>query len=137
MSSPTSLYRLFRRDPGEASSVRAVVIALVLFAVGLTAIGVIRVQRQQEVLRLGFQLSKQSEHVRKLRETRRQLELELGTLSSPERIARLAGQLGMAPVAPDRIRLVGPKRVDPTAPPVGAAAVRGPVANAAPKLAAR
>lgn len=111
MSAPASLYRIFRRDPGEATSVRAVVIALVLLAIGLTVIGIIRVQREHEVLRLGFQLSKQSEHVRKLRETRRQLELELGTLSSPERIARLAGQLGMAPVAPDRIRVVGRKKL--------------------------
>lgn len=111
MSSRVSLYRIFRRDPGEAASVRAVVVALVLLALALTVVGIIRVKREHEVLRLGFRLSKQSEHVRRLRETNRQFELELGTLTSPERIARLAGQLGMAPVAPDRIRIVGRREV--------------------------
>jgi cell division protein FtsL len=42
-----------------------------------------------------------------LREERRQLELEHATLSSPERIRRLATRLGMTPVAPDRIRVIG------------------------------
>src|SRR5688572_29932046 len=107
MPSPLSMYRMFRRD-GEAASVRSVIVALVLVASALTAIGAIRVTRQHEVLRLGFELSKKSEHVRKLRETRRQLELEHATLSSPDRIRKLATQLGMAPVAPDRIRTIGP-----------------------------
>lgn len=100
------LYRIFHREPGAAASVRAVVVALVLLAVMITSIGVIRVSREHEVLRLGFALAKKSEHVRELRETERQLELELGTLSSPERIGRLATQLGMQPVAPDRIRVI-------------------------------
>lgn len=100
-----ALYRLFRR-PSEAPSVRPVVIALVIFACCLAAAGVIRVKRQHEVLRLGYELSKKSEEVRRLRETRRQLELEHATLSSPDRIRRLATQLGMTPVAPDRIRVV-------------------------------
>ncbi|MDQ3368934.1 MAG: cell division protein FtsL [Myxococcota bacterium] len=111
MSSPVSVYRIFRRGHGEAASVRPVVIALVILALALTAAGVIRVKRQHEVLRLGYQLSKSSEHVRKLRETRRQLELEHATLSSPDRIRRLAGQLGMTTVAPDKIRVVGRKKV--------------------------
>ena len=104
------VYRLFRHR-GEAPSVRPVVIALVIFACCLVAAGVIRVKRQHEVLRLGYQLSKKSEEVRRLRETRRQLELELATLSSPERIRRLAGQLGMTTVAPDRIRVIGRPQV--------------------------
>jgi len=102
-----SVYRIFRRGDGAAPSVRPVVIALVIAACALVAAGVIRVQRQHEVLRLGYQLSKKSEHVRKLRETHRQLELEHATLSSPDRIRRLAIQLGMTTVAPDRIRVVG------------------------------
>lgn len=101
------LYRIFHREPGAAASVRAVVVALVLLAVCITSIGVIRVSREHEVLRLGFQLAKKSEHVRHLREQERQLQLELGTLSSPERIGRLAAQLGMAAVAPDHIRIAG------------------------------
>lgn len=107
MLSPVSVYRIFRRGEGEAPSVRSVVIALVLVAALLTAIGVIRTARQHEVLRLGFQLARKAEQVHGLREARRQLELERATLSAPDRIRRLAAQLGMAPVAPDKIRVIG------------------------------
>ena len=108
MALPASMYRIFRRPDGEAPSVRIVIIAMVLVAVMITAIGVIRVTRQHEVLRLGLQLSKQSEDVRRLRETKRQLELELATLIAPDRIRRLATQLGMTTVAPDKIRVIAP-----------------------------
>jgi cell division protein FtsL len=100
------VYRIFRRGEGEAASVRPVVIALIVVAVLVAAAGVIRVARRHEVLRLGFELSSKSEQVRKLRETRRQLELEHATLSAPDRIRRLATQLGMTTVAPDSIRVV-------------------------------
>lgn len=110
-STARAIYRIFRQASGPAASVRSVVIALVIAAAALTAIAVIRVTRQHEVLRLGYQLSRTSEQVRQLRETRRQLELELATLSAPDRIRRLATQLGMAPVAPDRIRVVRPRKV--------------------------
>ncbi|MBA3465201.1 MAG: cell division protein FtsL [Deltaproteobacteria bacterium] len=109
MALPASMYRIFRRPDGEAPSVRIVIIAMVLVALMLTAIGVIRVTRQHEVLRLGLSLSKKSEDVRRLRETRRQLELELATLTAPDRIRRLATQLGMTSVPPDKIRVIAPR----------------------------
>ena len=109
MRTPASLYRMFRRADAEAPSVRFVVVVLVIAALMITAIGVIRVTRQHEVLRLGLALSKKSEHVRKLREARRQLELEYATLSAPDRIRTLALKLGMAPVAPDKIRIADPR----------------------------
>jgi cell division protein FtsL len=111
MMSPASVYRIFRRPDGEAASVRVVVITLIVLAILVTGSGVIRVTRQHEVLRLGLQLSKKSEHVRKLREARRQLELEHATLTAPDRIRRLATRLGMTSVAPDRIRIVEPHKV--------------------------
>ncbi len=107
MRAPASVYRIFKRPDGEAPSVRFVVVVMVVLALLLTGIGVVRVTRQHEVLRLGLKLSKASEDVRKLREARRQLELELATLSAPDRIRRLALALGMEPVAPDRIRVIG------------------------------
>src|SRR5215813_12059175 len=113
MMSPAAVYRIFQRADGEAPSVRAVVIALVIAAALLTAVGVIRVARQHEVLRLGFELSRRSEQVSRLHETRRRLELELATLTAPDRIRRLATQLGMAPVSPDRIRVVEPSPAPP------------------------
>jgi cell division protein FtsL len=106
MTSPASLYRIFKRAGGEAHSVRSIVIAMVVIAVGLTTVGVISVQRQHQVLRLGFELSRESSHVLELREAKRRLELERATLTAPDRIRRLATQLGMAPVAPDHVRIV-------------------------------
>jgi cell division protein FtsL len=106
MMSPAAVYRIFKRADGTAPSVRTVVIALVVAAALATAIAVIRVGRQHEVLRLGFQLSRASERVGRLHETHRELELELATLAAPDRIRRLATQLGMTPVSPDRIRTV-------------------------------
>lgn len=115
MMSPRVLYRIFQRADGEAPSVRAVVIAMVVTAALVTAAGVIRVARQHEVLRLGFELSRRSEQVGRLQEDRRRLELELATLSAPDRIRRLATQLGMTPVSPDRIRVIEARRAPPPA----------------------
>ena len=106
MMSPAAVYRIFQRADGEAPSVRAVVIALVVAAALLTTAGVIRVARQHEVLRLGFELSRRQEQAGRLQEARRRLELELATLAAPDRIRRLATQLGMTPVSPDRIRVI-------------------------------
>lgn len=100
------VYRIFKRADGTAPSVRTVVIALVIAAALLTAIGVIRVGHQHEVLLLGYKLSRTSEQLGKLHEARRSLELELATLAAPDRIRRLATQLGMTPVSPDRIRTI-------------------------------
>ena len=108
MMSPGAMYRMFQRADGAAPSVRTVMIALVTAAALLTAVGVIRVERQHEVLRLGFALSRTSEALGRLHEARRALELELATLTAPDRIRRLATQLGMTPVPPDRIRVVSP-----------------------------
>src|SRR5215475_3856653 len=108
MMSPGAVYRIFQRADGEAPSVRAMVIALVVAAALLTTAGVIRVARQHEVLRLGFELSRRQEQVGRLQEARRRLELELATLAAPDRIRRLAAQLGMTPVSPDRIRVIRP-----------------------------
>jgi len=108
MISPAAVYRIFQRADGEAPSVRAMAIAMVIAAVLVTTAGVIRVARQHEVLRLGFELSRRSEQLGRLQEDRRRLELELATLGAPDRIRRLAIQLGMAPVSPDRIRVIQP-----------------------------
>jgi cell division protein FtsL len=111
MTSPdASVYRIFRRADGAAASVRSIVIALVLIACALCALGLLRVAREHEVLQLGYQLSHDASHVLELRETRRRLEVELATLTGPERIRRLASQLGMVPVAPDRIRVIDAPR---------------------------
>jgi len=106
MMLPGDVYRIFQREDGAAPSVSALVIALVSTAALITAIGVVRVTRQHEVLRLGFELSRTSDLTSRLHETERQLELELATLAAPDRIRKLALQLGMTPVSPDRIRVL-------------------------------
>ena len=106
MTSSASLYRIFKRGDSGAASMRPVIIAMVLLACALTTVGVIRVTRQHEILQLGYQLSKHSDQVKQLEEVRRRLELERATLTAPDRIRRLATELGMTPVAPDRIRIV-------------------------------
>jgi cell division protein FtsL len=108
MMLPRAVYRIFQRADGTAPSVRTVVIALVLVAALVTTVGVIRVARRHEVLRLGFELSRVSDSLGRMHEAQAQLELELATLTAPERIRRLAAQLGMTPVSPDRIRIVSP-----------------------------
>lgn len=105
MTRSGSIYRMFRRAEG-AASVRSVVIAMIVVAVTLTGVGVVRVSRQHEVLRLGYQLAKRADTVKGLKEARRRLELERATLTAPDRIRRLATELGMTPVAPDRIRVI-------------------------------
>lgn len=101
------MYRIFKRPGAEAPSVRPIVIAMIAIACVLTAVGVIMVKRQHEVLRLGYQLSREAEHVRKLRELQHDLLVERATLTAPDRIRRLATQLGMTPAPPDHIRIVG------------------------------
>jgi cell division protein FtsL len=104
-SAAASVYRIFKRAEG-AAPVRSIVIAMVLVAAMLTGLGVVRVSRQHDVLRLGYQLDREAERVRQLREVKRRLEVELATLTAPERIRKLATQLGMTTVTPDRIRIV-------------------------------
>jgi cell division protein FtsL len=106
MTSPGSVYRIFRRGAGEVAHLRPVIMALVVVAISLTVIGAIRVSRQHDVLRYGYELSRRTEQVGKLHEVQRQLELEHAMLSSPARIRRLATQLGMTTVTPDKIRVV-------------------------------
>lgn len=105
-SSAASVYRIFKRTDGTAASVRSMIVAMVIAACVVTALGVIRVTRQHEVLRLGYRLDRQAEQVRQLEEIRRRLEVERATLSAPDRVRRLATQLGMTTVAPDKIRIV-------------------------------
>ena len=105
-SAAASVYRLFKRAEA-AAPVRSLVITMVIAACMVTGLGIVRVSRQHDVLRLGYQLERETQHVRHQREIQRRLEVELATLTAPERIRRLATQLGMTTVAPDKIRIIG------------------------------
>ena len=100
------VYRIFRRGAGEAAALRPVIVAMVLVALALAIVGAIRVSNRHDVLRFGYDLSRRAEQVRALRETKARLELEHAMLAAPDRIRKLATQLGMTTVAPDRVRVV-------------------------------
>jgi cell division protein FtsL len=100
------LYRIFARRDRDAASIRAIAATLVAAAGIAVALGVLRVEREHEVLALGYQVARETAHEGELRETRRRLELERATLTAPDRIRRLATELGMTTVAPDRIRVI-------------------------------
>ena len=67
---------------------------------------VIKDFESHDVVRLGYELSQETERLHRLRETNRRLELERSTLVAPERIRAMATGLGMVPVPPDQIRVV-------------------------------
>ncbi len=100
------LYRLLARRSVDATSVRAIAATLIAIACLAVALGVLRVEREHEVLALGYRLSHETQKRDELLEVRRRLELERAALTTPDRIRRLATALGMTTVAPDRIRVV-------------------------------
>jgi len=99
---PPRLYRLLR-VPG-VTPIRTRAATMVLVAVAVTTLALIKVARRHEVVRLGYELSRASESLYRLREDNRRLELELSTLIAPDRIRELASTLGMVPAPADQIR---------------------------------
>lgn len=101
---PPRLYRLLRSGSTDTPpSAVALVIAVALL---VTFALMVRVARHHEVRELGYRLSKAQRRLTEQREIQRSLELERATLVAPERVRRLAAQLGMTPVSADRIRAV-------------------------------
>lgn len=105
-SLPPRLYRLLRAS--RAQPARVTIAAMVALAVVVTTLALLRVANRHEVVRLGYELSRETDRLDRLRETNRRLELERSTLVAPERIRSLATSLGMVPVPPDQIRVVTP-----------------------------
>jgi cell division protein FtsL len=100
------LYRLLARRSSDAASVRAIAATLVAVACLAVALGVLRVEHEHEVLQLGYRIAHEQARLDALHEVRRRLDLERAALTAPDRIRRLATELGMTSVAPDRIRIV-------------------------------
>jgi cell division protein FtsL len=105
-SLPPRLYRLLRAS--RAQPARVTIAAMVALAVVVTTLALLRVANRHEIVRLGYELSRETDRLDRLRETNRRLELERSTLVAPERIRSLATSLGMVPVPPDQIRVVTP-----------------------------
>lgn len=108
---PPRLYRLLRS--GGSDTPRSAIAMVVGFAILITFVLMVRVKRHHEVRQLGYRLSKAQQRITEQRELQRSLELERATLLAPERVRKLASQLGMIPVPADRIRLVPSPRISP------------------------
>ncbi|HEU5058606.1 MAG TPA: cell division protein FtsL [Kofleriaceae bacterium] len=84
---------------------RAVVGLLILCGL-LTGLGIRHVSDRRERVRLGYELSAASAELRRVSEENRRLRLEKSVLTDPDRIERLAANLGMVRPATDQIRVV-------------------------------
>lgn len=99
-------YQLLHRAWGPAPSTRDTIITMVVLAALVTALAIAQVARKHEVVRAGYELSKATHEVETAREQNRALNVELATLTHPERLRQLAIRLGMVPAQPTQTRVV-------------------------------
>jgi cell division protein FtsL len=101
-------YQLLRRAVGPAPNARDAIITMIVLAALVTAIAIAQVARRREVIRVGYQLSRETQRLEAARERRQELEVERATLIQPDRLRELAERLGMEPVEPIQLRVVAP-----------------------------
>jgi cell division protein FtsL len=82
------------------------VLGLMILAGLLTGLGIRQVSDRRERVRLGYELSAASAELRRVSEENRRLRLEKSVLTDPDRIERLAANLGMVRPTTDQIRVV-------------------------------
>lgn len=87
-----------------ARAQRIAVAAMVAAAASAAFVGVAEVDRHQELIRLSYELSSVSRETREAEEENRRLHLERSLRSAPERIERLATELGMVRPKPEQMR---------------------------------
>jgi cell division protein FtsL len=104
------------------SAPRLAAISLLAVAAVVTSVGLRHVAHRREVVRLGYELSAATAQLRRDQEDHRRLRLEKSVLTQPDRIERLAANLGMTRPAPQQIRAV---RSDPAASPAAPPAPEG------------
>lgn len=79
---------------------------LVLGAMAILAMGLFRVHRRHQVIRVGYELSELRTELRALQEEENRLRLEESVLTNPGRIERLATGFGMVRPTPDQLRVI-------------------------------
>jgi cell division protein FtsL len=99
-------YHLLRKAWGPTPRARDAIVTMIVLAVMITGLAVARVAQRHEVVRAGYELSKETRRLEELRERNRELAVELATLTHPDRLRDLATRLGMIPAQPDQIRVV-------------------------------
>ena len=107
-------YRLLHRAWGPAPSTRDTIITMVVLAALVTVLAIAQVARRQQVVRAGFDLSRATHELQARRAEHRALEVELATLTHPERLRALATRLGMIPAQPNQTRVVPAKPAEVT-----------------------
>jgi cell division protein FtsL len=90
----------------NAPPVKIAVIGMAVLALVLVTLGLAHVARRQQIIRHGYELSRALEELAREQEENRRLRLEISTLTNPDRIRRLAAQLGMSQPGPDQIRVI-------------------------------
>ena len=85
------------------------VVSLMILAGLLTGLGLRHVADRRERVRLGYELSAAPAELRRVSEENRRLRLEKSVLTDPDRIERLAANLGMVRPTTDQIRVVPAK----------------------------
>lgn len=103
-------YHLMRRAWTPQPGSRNAIVTMIVLAALLTTLALAQVARRHEVVRVGYELSRETQRLTTLRERHRALEVELATLTHPERLRDLATRMGMVPARPDQIRVVRPSR---------------------------
>lgn len=83
---------------------RIAIAAMIVAVASAAFFGVLEVKRHHALIRLSYELSEVGDQAREAEEENRRLRLERSLLSAPDRIERLAGELGMVRPAPEQIR---------------------------------
>jgi len=72
-----------------------------------TSAAIAQVWTHLRAFELGYKISKATVQRNKLRQINRRLRVEAALLKSPERLARVAAELKLAPPEPEQVRLIG------------------------------
>jgi cell division protein FtsL len=81
-------------------------VCLVLGAMAILAMGLFRVHRRHQVIRVGYELSELRTELRALQEEENRLRLEESVLTNPGRIELLATGFGMVRPTPEQFRVI-------------------------------
>ncbi|RMH44042.1 MAG: hypothetical protein D6689_03520 [Deltaproteobacteria bacterium] len=94
-----------RTPPAPAAPRRVAVATMLIVAAAALALALAHIRRQHEMVRLGYELARETARLQRLEEENRRLRLERSMLRHPDRIERRALSLGMRRPAPAQIRV--------------------------------
>lgn len=83
---------------------RIAVVAIIAIAVFAAFVAIAEIKHHHRLIKLSYELSGATVELRRAEEENRRLRLERSLLLAPERIERLAGELGMIRPRPSQIR---------------------------------